>query len=61
MSPGTIYPLLHAMESNNLLIREDRVVGGKVRKYYSITPSGKAILLQGREKAIELINEIKED
>ena len=60
MSPGTLYPLLHSMESSELLQKEDRIVDGKVRKYYSITDKGNEILLQARSKAYELFKEIKD-
>ena len=58
MSPGTLYPLLHTMESNNLLEKEEKLVNGKIRKYYSITNFGIEILNEAKEKASELIDEI---
>ncbi|MCM1989767.1 PadR family transcriptional regulator [Oceanirhabdus seepicola] len=60
MSPGTLYPLLHNMESNNLLKKEEKLVNGKIRKYYSITSFGIEILKEAKEKASELIDEIKD-
>lgn len=60
ISPGALYPLLHAMESNGLLTKEDRLDHGKIRKYYSITPLGNEILEGARKKAYELFKEIKE-
>ena len=58
MSPGTLYPLLHTMESNKLLEKEERLVNGKIRKYYSITSFGIEILNEAKEKASELIDEV---
>lgn len=52
ISPGTIYPILHNLESNNLLRKEDRVVAGKVRKYYSITDNGTEILEKAKNKPL---------
>jgi len=60
MSPGTLYPLLHSMESSGLLIKEDKNVDGKIRKYYKITELGKEVLEEARKKAYELIKEIKD-
>lgn len=60
MSPGTLYPLLHSMESNGLLQMEERIVEGKVRKYYGITPLGNEILEEAKKKAYELFKEIKD-
>ena len=38
LSPGTLYPLLHGLEKSGYLVREERLVGGKIRKYYCATP-----------------------
>jgi PadR family transcriptional regulator, regulatory protein PadR len=61
VSPGTIYPLLHGLEADGYLEREDRLVDGKVRKYYRITPLGTRALNEARLKIGELIDEIAED
>jgi PadR family transcriptional regulator PadR len=58
LSPGTLYPLLHNLEATGYLQREDRVVDGKVRKYYAITPLGKEALSEARTKINELVQEI---
>ena len=60
MSPGTLYPLLHQMESMKLLVKNDKIVDGKVRKYYRITPAGKKVLMQTQMKANELFKEINQ-
>lgn len=60
MSPGTLYPLLHSMESSGLLQKEEKTVAGKIRKYYKITELGNDIMQEARKKAYELFNEIKE-
>ncbi|WP_077324708.1 PadR family transcriptional regulator [Virgibacillus siamensis] len=60
MSAGTLYPILHNMESDGLLLKEERNVDGKVRKYYSATDKGEIILEQARDKAFELFKEIKD-
>ena len=59
LSPGTLYPILHALEKEGLLISESRVVDGKMRKYYSITAKGQSSLEEGRLKAKELLKEIE--
>jgi PadR family transcriptional regulator PadR len=60
LSWGTLYPLLHHLESEGFLTREDRVVEGKVRKYYEITDLGLVALGEARNKAQELVREISE-
>lgn len=59
MSPGTLYPILHNMERDGLLLKKDRLIDGKIRKYYSITVEGNEILEEAKKKAFELFTEIK--
>jgi DNA-binding PadR family transcriptional regulator len=61
LSPGTLYPLLHTLETAGFLQRENQVVDGKVRKYYEITDLGRLALHEARAKIIELVEEIVED
>ncbi|MBN8191286.1 helix-turn-helix transcriptional regulator [Bacillus sp. NTK074B] len=60
ISSGTLYPILHSMEKDGLLLKENMNVDGKIRKYYSTTPKGREILIEARNKAYELFKEIKD-
>ncbi len=60
ISPGTLYPILHQMESAGYLVREDRVVNGKIRKYYTATDAGRQVLVEARQKIAELVTEVVE-
>ncbi|KAA0546326.1 helix-turn-helix transcriptional regulator [Bacillus sp. BGMRC 2118] len=60
ISSGTLYPILHSMETDGLLLKEEKNVEGKIRKYYSTTEKGNHILVEARKKAYELFKEIKE-
>ena len=40
LSPGTLYPALHALEEAGYLEAEQRLVAGRWRKYYCITTAG---------------------
>ncbi|MEE1028534.1 MAG: PadR family transcriptional regulator [Agathobacter sp.] len=44
LKAGTLYPLLHNMESKGLLTAYEQEFAGKKRKYYSITKEGKGLL-----------------
>ncbi|MEI6886997.1 MAG: PadR family transcriptional regulator [bacterium] len=47
MGEGTIYPILHFLESEKYLTsRWENIENGMKRKYYSLTPSGKKLLTQ---------------
>ena len=60
LSPGTLYPILHQLESSGFLCSEKAVVSGKWRKYYRITEEGTLTLFASYEKIKELINELSE-
>lgn len=60
VSPGTLYPMLHGLEAEGWLACEERVVQGKVRKYYTATDAGRAALEDVREKIRELVEEVLE-
>ena len=61
MSAGTLYPILHGLLEEGMITCEPRVIEGKVRKYYSITEAGRAVLEDARTKAYELFREIRGD
>lgn len=61
LSPGTLYPILHSLAKAGYLTREDRVVGGKVRKYYTATEEGRRALDEARAKIVELVEEVLEE
>src|SRR6056297_3732882 len=58
VSSGTIYPILHSMEEDGILVSEEKTVEGKVRKYYSLTEKGEEVLAEVKEKTNELSREI---
>lgn len=60
LSYGTLYPTLHRMEEEGLLSREDRVEGGRVRKYYAATEKGTRELERVRDTIKELYREVVE-
>lgn len=45
---GTLYPMLHRLAADGLLVREDRLEGGHIRKYYRATPAGRDALARAR-------------
>ncbi|MFE5431664.1 PadR family transcriptional regulator [Peribacillus simplex] len=60
ISAGTLYPILHSMEADGLLIKEERNVEGKIRKYYTTTEKGNMVLNEAKNKAYELFKEIQD-
>ena len=58
ISPGTLYPIFHSLEKDGLLKSQEKVVNGKVRKYYRATAKGRSTLTEAKMKVQELMNEV---
>jgi DNA-binding PadR family transcriptional regulator len=58
LGPGTLYPLLHRLQADGMLVSEIEVVGGRSRKYYTITRKGQSALNRIRPKIAELVHEV---
>ena len=43
LTEGALYPTLHALEAKGILTTEVVNVGNRIRKYYSLTPSGTSV------------------
>ncbi len=59
LSPGTLYPILYNLEQEALIESFEETVGGKIRKYYRITETGKEELALAKTYLSELVKEIK--
>lgn len=58
VSAGTMYPIFHNMEKDELLTVSKKNVDGKIRKYYHITEKGIQTLAEAKQKIAELSHEI---
>lgn len=61
LSPGTLYPMLHAMEEAGYLRSRPLTVEGKIRRNYLITSKGRNALSAAKEKVRELFGELFEE
>ncbi|MEY4876551.1 MAG: hypothetical protein RI955_526 [Bacteroidota bacterium] len=52
ITEGALYPTLHALEADGLVITELEYIGKRVRKHYKLTPTGKS---KTKEKVNELL------
>ena len=50
LKAGTLYPLLHGLEEKGYLTSYEQAAAGKLRKYYSLTKSGRRFLTQKQEE-----------
>ncbi len=51
ITEGALYPTLHALEADGLVKTEIEYIGKRMRKYYSLSPTGK---VKSKEKITEL-------
>lgn len=58
LSPGTLYPILHTLQTQGLLRQYGENCAGKIRKYYEITEAGKQELYEAKRYLKELVGEI---
>lgn len=50
MKEGTLYPILHKLENEELITSSNQEVSGRVRKVYSITQKGKRVLATDKKE-----------
>ena len=58
ISPGTLYPTLHRLESDGLLSSTQHVVDGRTRRVYRATAAGRRALADDRRALAELAREV---
>ncbi|MFG1480775.1 PadR family transcriptional regulator [Xanthobacter sp. V4C-4] len=58
LSPGTLYPMLHAMERKGYLCAREERHGRSARRLYRATPLGREALDMARQKVRELFSEM---
>ena len=57
LSPGTLYPLVHRLEGDGLLMSETEVAAGNTRKHYVATALGCEALDALHPRLAELVGE----
>jgi DNA-binding PadR family transcriptional regulator len=56
LTEGALYPTLHKLEAEGLLKTEVVNIGKRIRKYYTLTPEGRAI---AKDRVSEFMDFIK--
>lgn len=56
LTEGSLYPALHKLEAEGLLKTEIMNIGKRVRKYYSLTSSGRALV---KDRVAEFVGFIR--
>ena len=60
ISPGTLYPMLHALERRGYLRSRTEGIGRRARRVYRATPKGRKALNAAKERVRELFGELAE-
>jgi len=60
ISPGTLYPLLHGLETKGYIKAKELRNGKSLRKVYRATPLGRTALREAKVKVREFIGELFE-
>lgn len=58
ISPGSLYPMLHGLEKVAFLRSRIKIFKGRVRKYYELTPEGRACLETLRQELGGIVREV---
>jgi DNA-binding PadR family transcriptional regulator len=61
ISPGSLYPTLHKMETQGLLRSKHQVVDGRARRTYAATAKGRNVLESTKRQLRELAAEVLGD
>jgi len=57
---GALYPTLHKLEADGLIIAEEYNIGKRVRKYYNLTPEGQKTSRDKVEEFMEFVKIMKQ-
>jgi PadR family transcriptional regulator PadR len=60
VSPGTLYPMLHALERKGYLKSRTEGAGPKARRVYRATPLGRKALAAAKDRVRDLFGELVE-
>ena len=56
---GALYPLLHKLESEGVLVTASEIYNNRIRIYYSLTPKGHSLLTENIKEMNEFIESLQ--
>jgi DNA-binding PadR family transcriptional regulator len=56
---GALYPVLHKLESEGVLITESENFNNRIRIYYSLTPKGDSVVAEKIEELKEFMDSLQ--
>lgn len=59
LTEGALYPSLHALEAEGILVTETEFIGKRVRKYYALSDTGKKVSDEKVTEFADFMNTMK--
>jgi DNA-binding PadR family transcriptional regulator len=59
LTEGALYPTLHKLEAEGLVVTETVHFGKRIRKYYALTPEGSSLAQEKVQEFIEFVQTMK--
>ena len=59
LTEGALYPTLHKLEAEGLLVTETVNIGKRIRKYYTLTPQGNASAVVRVQEFMDFVQTMK--
>ncbi len=59
LTEGALYPTLHKLEAEGLLVTQTVNIGKRIRKYYSLTPQGNTIAAARVQEFMDFVATMK--
>lgn len=59
ITEGALYPTLHALEADGLVVTETEYIGKRIRKYYNLSPKGKTKIEEKLSEMAEFMETMK--
>ncbi len=59
LTEGALYPTLHKLEAEGLVVTETVNIGKRIRKYYALTQQGNATATARVQEFLEFVNTMK--
>ncbi len=56
---GALYPVLHKLESENILVTESENYNNRIRIYYKLTPGGESVVAEKIKELTEFIDSLQ--
>ncbi len=56
---GALYPVLHKLEDEGILVTESENFNNRIRIYYKLTPSGKSVVAEKMLEMSEFIDTLR--